>query len=130
MNRILPITLLLAALLSGGIALAKRSSPPVVEPVIVDGVRYTAPNDDGRRAYVEAWDTAENRKLCEVTVFRNPIDPAVEEDVQHVYLRQMIPRGGMLMVVAEDDRVYRIDLKTRVVDRLEKLPPEAAGKGQ
>ncbi|HEX3280554.1 MAG TPA: hypothetical protein VHR36_04935 [Pyrinomonadaceae bacterium] len=33
---------------------ATRVAPPRVEPVIHDGIRYVAPNDDGRRAYIEA----------------------------------------------------------------------------
>jgi len=40
-------------------------APPKVEPVIHDGIRYVAPNDDGRRAYIEAWNVQTKKKLWE-----------------------------------------------------------------
>ena len=33
------------------LASAKRLSPVEVDPVIYEGIRYVAPNDDGRRGY-------------------------------------------------------------------------------
>ncbi len=116
--------LTLLALFVPGIAHAKRKAQPKVEPVIYEGVRYTAPNDDGRRAYVQAWDTTTNKMLWEVTVFRNFIVPLVEEDVQHVYIKRMSIEDGKLILFAEDDRAYSLDLKTRVVKKLKQTPPE------
>jgi hypothetical protein len=37
---------------------AKRVAPPRVDPVIHDGIRYVAPNDDGRRAYIATSGTS------------------------------------------------------------------------
>jgi hypothetical protein len=68
------------------LALAKRAAPPKVEPVIHDGIGYVAPNDDGRRAYIEAWDVQTKKKLWELTVFTNRIEPGLEEDVQWVFI--------------------------------------------
>lgn len=107
-----------------GIAHAKRKAPPKVKPVIYEAVRYTAPNDDGRRAYVQAWDTTTGKMLWEVTIFRNFIVPLAEEDVQHVYIKKMSVRDGRLIIVAEDDRAYSPDLKTRAVKKLKRAPPE------
>jgi hypothetical protein len=42
------------ALLLPTLAIAKRVAPAKVEPVVYPGVRYISPNDDGRRAYIEA----------------------------------------------------------------------------
>jgi len=106
------------------IAHAKRKAPPKVQPVIYEGVRYVAPNDDGRRAYVQVWDTKTNKMLWEATVFRNVIVPLLEEDVQHVYIKKMNIQDGKLILVAEDDRAYSVDLKTRAVKRLKQVPPE------
>lgn len=39
---------------------AKRAAPAKAEPVVHRGVRYIASNDDGRRAYIEAWDVQTN----------------------------------------------------------------------
>jgi hypothetical protein len=117
-------TLVLLAVFVPVVAQAKRKAPPKVEPVIYEGVRYASPNDNGRRAYVQAWDTATNKMLWEVTVFRNFIVPFPEEDVQHVYIKKMSIRDGKLILVAEDERAYSIDLKTRAVKRLKQAPPE------
>jgi len=34
------------------LALSKRTEPAKVDPVIHEGIRYIAPNDDGRRGYI------------------------------------------------------------------------------
>jgi hypothetical protein len=47
---LLSLTLLLPQL-----ATAKRLPPMKVDPVVYKGIRYGAPNDDGRRGYIEAW---------------------------------------------------------------------------
>lgn len=59
-----------------------------------------------------------------VTVFRNFINPFAEEDVQHVYIKQMSMRDEKPVVIVEDGRVFGVDLKTRAVKRLKQAPPE------
>jgi len=86
--------------------------------VVYAGAKFTAPNDDGRRAYVQAWDTRTGKMLWEVTVFRNFIKPWMEECVQWVFVKRLRIDGGKLIVIAERDRAYSIDLKTRAVRRL------------
>jgi hypothetical protein len=86
-----------------------------VEPVIHAGVRYVALNDDGRHAYIEAWDVQTNKKLWELTVFTNGVDPKLEEDVQWVFVKSLSLRGGMLMITSERGRTYQIDLKTKAI---------------
>jgi hypothetical protein len=101
--------------LSPSLALAKRTEPAKVEPVVYQGIRYTAPNADGRRAYVEAWEVKTNKKLWEVTVFTNRIDPLLEEDVQWVFIKSLAVKEGTLVVVSERGKTYRVDLKTKAV---------------
>jgi hypothetical protein len=103
------------ALLLPSLALAKRVAPAKVEPVIYQGIRYTAPNDDGRRAYIEARDIQTNKKLWDLTVFVNQIDPRLEEDVQWVFIKALSIRDGALVVTSERDKIYRVDLKTKAV---------------
>src|SRR5205807_6869839 len=100
-------------------ALAKRSAPPRVEPAIHDSIRYIAPNDDGRRAYIEAWDVQTNKKLWDLTIFMNRIDPTLEEDVQWVFIKALNIRDGALVVTSERDKIYRVDLKTKTVRQSE-----------
>src|SRR6266516_8138305 len=104
-----------AALLLPSLALAKRAAPAKVEPVVYQDVRYIAPNDDGRRAYIEAWDARTNKKLWDLTIFTNRIDPKVEEDVQHVFIKTLNVRDGTLIVTSERGETDRVDLKTKAV---------------
>jgi hypothetical protein len=106
------------------LAYAKRTAAPKVEPVVYERVRFTAPNDNGRRAYVQAWDAETGRKLWEVTVFRNFIRPWMEECVQWVFVRELRIVNGKLIVLAERDRLYSVDLKTRAVGKLKSVPPD------
>ena len=107
----------LASLFSPMLAHAKRLPPPKVEPVVHESVRYVAPNDNGRRAYVQAFDAKSNRLRWEVTVFRSSIDPSLEEDVQHVYIESMRVENGKLIVVDEHAGLYTVDLRTRAVSK-------------
>jgi len=81
--------ILLLTLLLPQLASAKRIAAVNVAPVISEGVRYVAPNDDGRRGYIEAWNVGTNKKLWELTIFTNGIDPNLEEDVQSVFIKRL-----------------------------------------
>jgi len=100
------------------LASAKRSAPAKVEPLIHEGVRYVTPNDDGRRAYIEAWDVQTNKKLWDLTVFTNRIDPKLEEDVQWVFIKAIRVENGVLLVTSERGNTYEIDLKTKAIRNL------------
>jgi hypothetical protein len=104
-----------ATVLLSGLASAKRAAPAKVEPVINEGVRYVVPNDDGRRAYIEAWDVRTNKKLWDLTVFTNRTDPKLEEDVQWVFISKLRVQDGTLMVTSERGKTYQIDLKTKAI---------------
>ncbi|HET6887521.1 MAG TPA: hypothetical protein VFH87_06310 [Candidatus Udaeobacter sp.] len=104
------LAVFLPSLISG-----KRIAPAAVEPVIHEGVRYFVPNDDGRRAYIEAWDVRTNKKLWDLTVFTNRIDPELEEDIQWVFISQLSFRDGTLIVTSERGRTYQIDLRTKAI---------------
>src|SRR2546421_11954122 len=103
-------------------ALSKRIAPPTVTPVIHEGVRYVAPTDDGRRAYVEVWDVQTNKRLWELTVFTNRIDPKLEEDVQWVFIKSLSIRDGKLLVTSERGAMYQVDLNTRVITQADAAP--------
>jgi len=113
------------------LALAKRAAPPKVEPVIHDGSRYVAPNDNGIRAYIEAWDVQTNKKLWELTVFTNRVEPRLEEDVQWVFINKLNVLDDALLVTSERGNTYRIDLSTKAITQsdLEQSPaPDAAAQ--
>jgi hypothetical protein len=120
------VILAFVALLSSTIAHAKRAQAAKVEPVVYDGVRYIAPNDNGRRGYIQAWDTKTNKLIWELTIYRNFINPFMEEDVQWVFIKKLSLSDGKLIVVDERDRTYGVDVKTRTVRRLEHAPTDKA----
>ena len=97
------------------LALSKRTEPAKINPVIHEGVRYIAPNDDGRRGYIEAWEIQTNKKLWELTVFTNRLDPKLEEDVQWVFIKSLSQQNGMLIVTSERGKTYQVDLKTKAI---------------
>jgi len=114
------------------LALSKRTEPAKVDPVIHEGVRYIAPNDDGRRGYIEAWDIKTNTKLWQLTVFTNRVDPKLEEDVQWVFIKALGIRDSELIVTSERSEAYQIDLKTRAIMRSDpaRSPAPDAGAQQ
>jgi hypothetical protein len=98
---------------------AKRIPPALVAPVVYQGIRYVVPNDDGRRAYIEAWDVRTNKKLWDLTVFTNRIDPKLEEDVQWVFINTMSMHDHTLIVTSERGTTYQIDLQTKAIAQSE-----------
>lgn len=104
------LTLLLSKLTS-----AKRLPPVKVDPVVHEGIRYVAPNDDGRRSYIEAWNAVTNKKLWELTLFTNRIDPNLEEDVQWVFIKALNILDGRLMLTSERGKTYQVDVNTKEI---------------
>jgi hypothetical protein len=110
--------LFLAVFLAGSLS-AKRIAPAAVEPVIHEGVRYVVPNDDGRRAYIEVWDVRTDKKLWDLTVFTNRIDPKREQDIQWVFITTLSIRDHTLVVKSERGATYQIDLETKAITQSE-----------
>lgn len=92
--------------------LAKRIAPPDIQPLEYDGIRYTAPNDNGRVAYLEAYDIQTGEQLWVTKVFRNIIIPWIEHDAQLVYIRKLEVVQNKLIVTNEKGKIYKVDLKT------------------
>jgi len=89
---------------------AKRSPPPKVEPVIYNGVKYTATH--GKMGYVDAWDTKTGKKLWEKKVYDVKIDPYMEPDVQWVFITNLSIKDGKLIVVNEKGDRYELDIES------------------
>jgi hypothetical protein len=110
----LTVMLLLTSLVPH-LASAKRIAPVRVDPVIYEGIRYVAPNDNGHRGYIEAWNVATNKKLWELTLFTNRIDPNLEEDVQWEFIKALNIQDGRLVATSERGENYQVDLKTKEI---------------
>jgi hypothetical protein len=128
------LVLICAALvLLPALGLSKRTAPATVTPAIHEGIRYVAPNNDGQRGYIEAWDIQSNKKLWELTVFNNRIDPKLEEDVQWVFIKALSVKDGGLVVTSERGETYKIDLQTRAITQSDTEPaptPSVAAQHQ
>ena len=122
-----PAVIVLLTLLLPQLASAKRIAPVKVDPAIYEGIRYVAPNDDGRRGYIEAWNVETNKKLWELTIFTNAIDPKLEEDVQWVFIKTLNIRDGRLMVVTERRETYQVDLKAKEIVQSDSRSSPSAG---
>ena len=96
---------------------AKRADPKPVPPVIQNGVRYSAPNDNGRIGHVVASDVRGGKTLWDIKVFEVEIDPKLEEDVQWVFISELQLRGNSLRVKDEKSRCYSLDLATKKVKK-------------
>lgn len=118
--RVVSMILLLTLCLLPMAVVAKRTPPPKVEPVVYEGVRYCAPNDNGRVAYVEAYDASTGKKLWQKTIFENVIDPSKEEDVQWVFIKSIEIIKGDLMIVDENENRYSLNLRTHEVKKQHK----------
>ena len=105
----------LSMLLLSQLAGAKRIAPVSVEPIVYEGTRYVAPNDQGRRGYIQAWDVATNKKLWELTIFTNRIDPNLEEDVQWVFINALRVQDGRVLVTSERGNIYQVDPSTKTI---------------
>jgi hypothetical protein len=123
----LSVTLLLTLLLPQ-LAYAKRIAPGKVDPVIHEGVRYVAPNDDGRRGYIEAWSVGTNKKLWELTLFTNDIDPNLEADVQWVFIKALNIQDGRLVVTSEGGKTYQVDVTTKAITQSDSQSLPSAGE--
>jgi hypothetical protein len=91
---------------------AKRMPPPPAQSLEYKGIRYVAPNDNGEVAYLQVWDASQNRLLYTVNVFRNPINPNLEQDVQHVYISNLSVANNFLVVSDERGRSHYYDIES------------------
>jgi hypothetical protein len=96
-------------------AVAKRSAPKPVPPVIAYGVEYSAPVD--LRAFVVATDTRSHKELWRQRIYSVSINPALERDVQDVFITSLAVNGRALVITNEHNETYVLDLTTRQVSK-------------
>ena len=87
-----------------------RSAPPKVDPVIVDGIEYTAPWD--MMGSVVATDIGTGCQLWWRQIYAVKYIPGLEPDVQWVYISSLKADDGVLRIENEDGNKYELDLNT------------------
>lgn len=99
-----------------------RLPPPVVPAVERDGVRYSQAGDghdvglDQVGGVLVATDIRSGKQLWVLSVYKNPIDPRLEADVQWVFFTSMaFDSRGRLRISNELGKTFQVDVKTRKV---------------
>lgn len=101
----------------------KRAGPAEVAPVVIGHVSYgvlhfgKAEGLDQNGGYIEAKDKTSGARLWTLKVYDNHVDPALEGDVQDVFITSLKRHGHALDVVDEKGRRYRVDVRKRSVKR-------------
>jgi hypothetical protein len=90
-----------------------------VAPVVHQGVKYVAPNDNGRQGRIEARNEKTGEKLWDAVIYTVKIDPNLEEDVQWVFISALELRDNTLVITNEKGDRYLLDLTTRKVKKAE-----------
>jgi hypothetical protein len=96
---------------------AKRAAPKPVPPVIQNGVKYSAPNDNGRIGHIVASEVRGGKTLWDIKIFEIEIDPKLEEDVQWVFITELHLGGNLLRIRDERSRCYSLNLATKKVKK-------------
>jgi outer membrane protein assembly factor BamB len=103
-------------LLSEAPVAAKRSAPELAQPVVVGRIEYSAPS--WPMGFIVATDTHTRREIWRKRIYRVSIDPALERDVQDVFITSLTLAHGTLFITDERNRRYALELTTRKVTRL------------
>ena len=100
----------------------KRIAPPQVAPVLLGGLRIEVVHWGKERGleqnggYLEAFDRATGAARWLLRVYAIDCDPALEGDVQDLFIAQLqTGPGDTLIVIDEQDRRFAIDPATRSV---------------
>ena len=93
--------------------LAKRGAPPLVPPVTVGTVEYSAPS--GRMGFVVATDTRSHQELWRERIYFVVINPFLERDVQDVFINSLVVEGNSLLITNERGARFVLNLATRKV---------------
>jgi len=100
----------------------KRVGPPPVAPVGIGNLRFEAIHWGKERGlgqnggYIAARDRTSGKEIWTLKIYDIAYDPALESDVQDVFIQSMSRIGGdKLQVIDEKDRRYIVDPQARSV---------------
>lgn len=116
----------------------KRIGPPTVEPVTLDGVRYEALHWGRTRGfgqnggYLIAIDDASDAELWVARVYGIDYLPALETDVQDVFVRSVEVTADKheLLITDERGRRFGFDIARRVARAIDLSAPSSRHESQ
>jgi hypothetical protein len=99
---------------------AGRGDPPVVPPIVRDGIRY-AQGEEGRdpdlpqaSGMLVVSDDFSGKRLWMLAVYTEGADARKTPDARWVYFKSMVfDADGRLLVVNEDGKSFLVDVKRR-----------------
>ena len=118
------VTVTLVLLTLPFVAFGKHPAPPQVRAVTNNGARYVIPNDNGLRAYVEAWEIQNGKRLWTKTIIQHYcIPPFGTECMHYEYLNSMALQDDTLILTSDRGRTYSLSTRTRAVRRVKHEEP-------
>ena len=100
---------------------AKRPEPEPVEPVVFEGVEYSAVLTEEKHGFVQARSVETKAVLWEKEIFFTRVFwvfGAEAPQVKAIYISHLNIESGMLIVTNEDGRRYALDLHTKEVSEI------------
>jgi hypothetical protein len=95
---------------------ASRDPPKKVEDIVHKGIKYFAPW--GKMGYIEARDVNTNELLWDLKVYDVEYLPALERDVQEVYIISLEIKNEALEIINERNKKYFVDLETKKIKKV------------
>ena len=90
-----------------------------IEPVVIDGVRFSSPNDQGFHGYIRAVDAKTGTNLWEQTIYRVIWRfPFPELDMYYCVITVLKAKDGKLLIQNDRKKWYSLDPKTQKVKRI------------
>jgi len=101
--------------------MAKRAAPKDVPPIVTDKATYSVPHvrmpqfSMRNPGFVEARHPKTKKLLWRIQVYNIKYDPALEQDVQDVFIKTMSldKKNNSLLISDERSRTYVLDLTTK-----------------
>lgn len=103
-------------------SLGMRLEPVPVKPLVIDGIKYTAPFDDAYAEKLQARDAKTDKLLWEIVLQRNP-EPPPASCGGGIFLKELRSFRNNLIAEDETERCFLVDLKTKAVTRTVRFRP-------
>ncbi|HEX4044943.1 MAG TPA: hypothetical protein VHZ76_04685 [Gammaproteobacteria bacterium] len=112
-NKFYGLLLIFCILLLSSNSFAKRVPPPVVPAITHQGISYSAAYAKG--GIIEAHDIKTKQLLWKAQVYRVQYKPALETDVQDIFITRMTLNKDRLLITDEKNRHYSVNIHTHRV---------------
>ena len=91
---------------------AKRKPAPIVKSITHDRITYSA-QGDGVTGYVVATGAISGEELWRAKIYTVRVNPALEFDVQQIFISGLKLAGERLLIRDEAGRCYQLDISKR-----------------